>query len=61
MAFEAAFMKLAQSEPRTTVQITVAVKLREGSGLCTEPKAQTAPETMPRSGGRSVNGRASCE
>jgi hypothetical protein len=60
MAFEAAFMKLAQSEPRMTVSTTEALRLREGSGLCTEPKAQMAPETMPSSGGSRVNGRASC-
>jgi hypothetical protein len=52
-------MKLAQREPRITVRITERVRLREGSGLCIEPKAQTAPETMPSSGGSSVKGRAS--
>jgi len=59
MAFEAALRKLAQSEPRAIVASTERVKAREGSGLCTEPKAQIAPETMPKSGGRRVNGRAS--
>ena len=37
----------------TTAQVTRLA----GSGLCTLPKAQTAPETIPRSGGRSVKGR----
>ncbi len=53
-------MKLAQSEPRITVSTTESVRLRDGSGLCTEPKAQIEPETMPSSGGSRVNGRASC-
>jgi hypothetical protein len=60
MAFEAAFMKLAQSDPRTIVSRTGRVSRASGSGLWIEPKAQIAPETMPRSGGSSVNGRASC-
>ena len=54
-------MKLAQREPRITVSTTDRVTPREGSGLWTEPKAQIEPETMPRSGGSRVKGRASCE
>jgi len=61
MAFEAAFMRLAQREPRATVPATAQVTPAARSGLWTEPKAQIAPETMPRSGGSSVNGRASFE
>jgi len=61
MAFDPAFMKLAQSEPRITVRTTVRVTWRAGSGLWIEPKAQNDPETMPRSGGSRVNGRASWE
>jgi len=56
--FEAAFIAEAHSEPTATVRITAHVTRRDGSGLCADPKAQIAPETMPRSGGRSVNGRA---
>jgi hypothetical protein len=59
IAFDAAFMKLAQSDPSRMVRITDSVRRDCGSGLCTEPKAQTAPETIPSSGGSSVNGRAS--
>ena len=44
---------------RATVAMTDQVSCHAGSGLCTEPQAQTAPETMPSSGGSSVNGRAS--
>src|ERR1051326_3667052 len=55
----AALRNDAQSEPRTTVRMTEAVTARVGSGLCAEPHAQIAPEMMPKSGGRSVNGRAS--
>ena len=55
--FEAAFIAEAQSEPIATVSTTAHVTRRAGSGLCAEPKAQTAPETIPSSGGTSVNGR----
>ncbi len=44
--------------PEATVKSTERVS-RAGSGLWTEPKAQTAPEMMPSSGGSRVNGRAS--
>jgi len=54
----AALRNDAQSEPRTIVQITDDVSAREESGLCADPHAHTAPETMPRRGGRRVNGRA---
>ncbi len=60
IAFEAALRKLAQSEPRATVRTTESVSVRLGSGLCTEPHAQTEPEMMPSSGGSRVNGRESC-
>ena len=43
----------------TTVITIGHVKRREGSGLWAEPKAHTAPERIPRSGGRSVKGRTS--
>ena len=56
--FDAAFMADAQSDPIATVRTTAQVTRRAGSGLCAEPKAQIAPETIPRSGGSSVNGRA---
>jgi hypothetical protein len=32
-------------------------KRRAGSGLWADPKAVSAPETTPKVGGRSVNGR----
>ena len=32
---------------------------RDGSGLCADPKAHTAPERIPSRGGKSVNGRTS--
>ena len=56
--FDAAFIAEAQSEPTATVRTTAHVRRRAGSGLWAEPKAQTAPETIPTSGGSSVNGRA---
>src|SRR3954469_15967105 len=57
--FEAAFIAEAHSEPTATVRTTAHVTRRAGSGLCADPKAQIAPETIPTRGGRSVNGRAS--
>src|ERR1700693_1903911 len=56
--FEAAFIAEAQSEPIATVRTTAHVTRRDGLGLCADPKAQTAPEPVPRSGGRSVEGGA---
>ena len=56
-AFEAAFRNDAQREPRAMAPTTAQVTRRAGSGLWMLPKAQTAPETIPRSGGRSVKGR----
>jgi len=55
----AAFRNAAHADPRTMVKTTEALTARVGSGSCADPHAQTAPEMMPRSGGRSVNGRAS--
>src|SRR5450432_3216286 len=55
--FEAAFIAEAHSEPIATVNTTAQVMRRDGSGLCAEPKAHTAPEMMPRRGGRRVKGR----
>ena len=55
---EAAFIADAHRDPMAIVSTTAQVTRRAGSGLCADPKAQTAPETMPRSGGSSVNGRA---
>ena len=57
-ALFAAFKNAAQAEPRTMVRITEAVTARDGSGLCADPHAHTAPETMPNRGGRRVKGRA---
>src|SRR4029079_1007915 len=59
MELLAALRNAAHSEPSATVSTTDQVSWRAGSGLCTEPKAHTAPEMMPSSGGSSVNGRAS--
>ncbi len=42
-----------------TVSRTDAVTARDGSGLCADPHAHTAPEMMPSNGGMRVNGRAS--
>ncbi len=39
------------------VSTTEAVTARDGSGLWTEPHAHIAPEMIPSSGGRRVNGR----
>ena len=47
------------SDPMATVSTTAQVTRLAGSGLCADPKAQTAPETIPSSGGTSVKGRAS--
>jgi hypothetical protein len=60
-ALFAALRKPAHSDPSATAATTDQVTARAGSGLCAEPKAHTAPETMPRSGGSRVNGRASVE
>ena len=57
--FDAAFIAEAHSEPMATVSTIGHVIRRAGSGLCADPKAQTAPERIPRSGGKSVKGRAS--
>ncbi len=51
-------MRDAQSEPIATVRTTAHVTRRAGSGLCADPNAQIAPDTMPSSGGSSVKGRA---
>ena len=57
MTLLAAFNRAAVSEPRPIIKRTVAEKRRDGSGLCADPKAVSAPETTPNVGGSSVNGR----
>ena len=55
---DAAFITEAHSDPIATVRTTAHVTRLDGSGLWADPKAQIAPETIPSSGGKSVNGRA---